>query len=174
MTRKVTLGGVAALGLVAIVAAGCGTQQVSTSQFMTVNQSAKTVEFKVLAGTGLPQSTTTIDGQPIDHLAFNIPVGYKVTMDFVNQAAFPESMGIYNGHRLAFPNSGESYSATLATATGGLLPGQSQTFTFTANRTGQYALSDILWGGNDLRPVSNVADPVNVTSSGTPSITTQS
>jgi len=73
MNRNAKWIGVAALGLMTVGLVGCGTQQISATQYMTVNQTTKTVEFKVLSSTGLPQSTTTIDGAASDRLVFTIP-----------------------------------------------------------------------------------------------------
>ncbi len=170
MKKTTKWGALAVLGVAAVGLAGCGTTQSATSQWMTVDSATHTVDFKVVSSHSSSKQVNTFDGYTNGHLVLTVPKGYHVKMDFVNNGPIPAAVGIYQGHHLAFANAGMSYRQVELNPTAGLLPGQSQTFDFTANHVGTYKLSDVLYGNNSQVPSSGQWDIVKVVPSGTPSL----
>ncbi len=162
------LAGVATMGVLALALAGCGTQSVDASQFMVNHPSTHTLDLKVVSTYSSSQQINTFDGFTKGHLVITIPVGYHVNMDFINNGPIPESIGIYKNNHLAFPGAGESYRAVATFPTAGLLPGQKQSFKFTANQIGTFSLADELNGGPVNSPTSGLWDTVRVVPSGSP------
>jgi hypothetical protein len=160
--------GAATLGIMAMALAGCGTQSVDASQFMVNHPGTHTLDLKVVSRYSSSQQINTFDGFTHGRLTITIPVGYHVNMNFINNGPIPESVGIYKNDHLAFAGAGESYRAVATFPTAGLLPGQSQSYTFTASRLGTFALTDELNGGPANSPTSGIWDTVKVVSSGSP------
>ncbi|OLZ12144.1 sulfocyanin-like copper-binding protein [Sulfobacillus thermosulfidooxidans] len=165
-------GAIAAIGLATVGLAGCGTAPIDASQFMQVHPASKTVDLKIIGEYSSSQQVNTFDGYTNGQLVVTIPVGYHVNMDFVNNGPIPEAIGIYKHDHLAFPNAGMPYQQVMVNPSAGLLPGQSQSFSFTATQVGTYKLGNVLNGNNNNSPTSGQWDIVKVVSSGSPSMST--
>ena len=170
MTHVTKWGAVAAIGLATIGLAGCGTSPIDASQFMQVHSASKTIDLKVVGEYSSSQQVNTFNGFTNGKMVVTIPVGYHVNMDFQNKGPIPEAIGIYNHHHLAFAHAGMSYSNVMISPSAGLLPGQSQTFRFTATQVGTYKLSNVLNGNPNGTPTSGQWDIVHVVSSGNPNL----
>lgn len=167
-----------AIGVVALsgALAGCGIQSAQASQYLHVVPGTNVINLTVKTGYSNDLAENTVDGVPAGDLTINVPVGSEVHMKFINDGPLPESMGIYQDiTNLAFPGSGDSYENASLGEYPGLIPGQSQSYTFTASRVGTYTLSDLVDGvTSDNIPVSNIWETFKVVSSGAPSLTTKS
>jgi hypothetical protein len=161
---------VATMGALALALAGCGTQSVDASQWMVDHPGTHTVDLKVEGIYSSAQQVNTFDGYTNGQLVITIPVGYHVNMDFINNGPIPESVGIYKNDHLAFPGAGQSYRQVMTFPSAGLVPGQSQSYTFTASQVGTYSLADVLNGDPNHTPTSGVWDTVKVVPSGNPSM----
>lgn len=170
MTHVKKWAAVATMGALAMALAGCGTQSVDASQWMVNHPGTHTVDLKVEGTYSSAQQVNTFDGYTHGQLVITIPVGYHVNMDFINNGPIPESVGIYKNDHLAFPGAGESYRQVMTFPSAGLVPGQSQSYTFTASQVGTYSLADVLNGDPDNTPTSGVWDTVKVVPSGNPSM----
>ncbi|WP_053960044.1 sulfocyanin-like copper-binding protein [Sulfobacillus thermosulfidooxidans] len=164
--------GVTALGVLALALAGCGTQSINASQWMIVHPATKTVDLKIESTYSSAKQANVFDGFTQGQLIITIPLGYHVNMDFINNGPIPESIGVYHDHHLAFPGAGEPYSQVAISPSAGLLPGQSQSYTFTASKLGTFILGDMLNGDPDNTPTSDLWDILKVVPSGTPSMST--
>ncbi len=165
---------------------GCGTQSTSTltSKFMTVDPQNQSVTINLVAGYNATDNWRNFDGYSNGQMTISVPVGYKVTLKYSNASGIPTDLGVYTNNpqrALAFPGAGDSIQEIALNAGGGLLPGNSESFTFTASRTGQFILANnlnrfpqVAYGTNpnDYQPV-DMWDHFNVVQGGTPSITAQ-
>ncbi len=166
-------GVVAAIGLAAIGLAGCGTTPIDASQFMQVHSSSKTVDLKVIGEYSSSQQVNTFNGFTNGKMVVTIPVGYHVNMNFQNKGPIPEAVGIYRHNHLAFAHAGMSYRNVMISPNAGLLPGQSQSFRFTANQVGTYKLANVLNGNPNGTPTSGQWDIVRVVPSGKPGLSSK-
>lgn len=179
-----------AFGLVAMSAllAGCGVQAAQASQYIHVKPGSDVVNLKVDAGYNNGLNMPTIDGvQANGHLTISVPKGAIVRMTVTNKGPFPEAYGIYKpgSWNLAFAHAGDPWYGNLGAElnpVAGLLYGQSKTYTFTASQVGTYTLADLMnnpgtpnttdYTPGSTAPVSNIWATFKVTSSGSPTMTT--
>ncbi|MHB1627181.1 MAG: sulfocyanin-like copper-binding protein [Bacilli bacterium] len=141
-------------GLAGVIAAsslilsGCGTNSagaVINPSWLTVNKSKRTVNLTVDAGVTSANGWANFNGYANGLMTVDIPVGYKVRLNFQNTGGIPFDIGIYNSvNRLAFPHAGMSVSAMVNDSSAGVFPGQSQTFTFVASKVGAYRMENLL------------------------------
>ena len=162
--------GLAILGVLSVALAGCGTQSISASKWMTVHPASKTVDLKVESTYSSSLQSAVFDGYTRGKLVITIPRGYHVNMDFINNGPIPESVGIYHHHHLAFKGAGEPYHLVSLLPTAGIVPGKSQTYRFKASQVGTFTLGDMLNGDPNNQPTSDLWDTVKVVSRGTPSM----
>lgn len=162
--------GLAILGVLSVALAGCGTQSISASKWMTVHPASKTVDLKVESTYSSSLQSAVFDGYTRGKLVITIPRGYHVNMDFINNGLIPESVGIYHHHHLAFKGAGEPYHLVSLLPTAGIVPGKSQTYRFKASQVGTFTLGDMLNGDPNNQPTSDLWDTVKVVSKGTPSM----
>lgn len=162
--------GLAILGVLSVALAGCGTQSISASKWMTVHPASKTVDLKVESTYSSSLQSAVFDGYTRGKLVITIPRGYHVNMDFINNGPIPESVGIYHHHHLAFKGAGEPYHLVSLLPTAGIVPGKSQTYRFKASQVGTFTLGDMLNGDPNNQPTSDLWDTVKVVSKGTPSM----
>ncbi|HBQ94209.1 MAG: hypothetical protein M1294_02880 [Firmicutes bacterium] len=163
-------GAVAVIGLATVGLAGCGASPIDASQFMQVHPASKTIDLKIIGEYSSSQQVNTFNGYTNGKMVVTIPLGYHVNMSFKNQGPIPEAVGIYNHNHLAFSHAGMPYSQVMISPTAGLLPGQSQTFRFTATQVGTYKLANVLNGNPNGTPTSGQWDIVRVVSSGSPNL----
>lgn len=170
MKQVTKWGALAAIGLATVGLAGCGTAPIDAAQIMHVHSLSQTVDLKIVGQYSSSQQVNTFNGYTNGQMVVTIPVGYHVNMKFVNNGPIPEAIGIYHHNHLAFPHAGMSYQQVMISPTAGLLPGQSQSFSFTATRVGTYKLANVLNGNTNHTPTSGQWDLVKVVPSGTPSV----
>ncbi|MCL4494299.1 MAG: hypothetical protein M1294_05725 [Firmicutes bacterium] len=165
--------GVAVIGALSLVLAGCGSPNLTAAKWMTIHPSSKTIDLKVESTYSSSQQSSVLDGFTRGGMVVTIPEGYHVKMDFINHGPIPESIGVYRRHHLAFPGAGESYRQIAVKPTAGILPGQHRLYKFTATKVGTYMLADWLNGGKTT-PTSDIWDTVKVVSGGNPSVSPSS
>ena len=141
--RAVSFAGLTVLATV--LAAGCGTTDL-TSQFMSVDAANQTVTLKLIAGYNSANDYQNFDGYANGKLVFTVPAGYKVKLDFENSGGMPADIGVYNANlQLAFKGAGDSIRDIVENPTPGIEPGDSQTLTFTAAKTGTYRIDNLIY-----------------------------
>jgi hypothetical protein len=165
------------MALASVSLAGCGTQSSSnlTSQFMTVNKSAKTVTLHVVASYNANDNYRNFNGYANGQMTINIPVGYKVKLDYENKGGIPVDIGVYgNGGQLAFKGAGDSIHTIFENPVAGIEPGQSETLNFTASQVGTFKLANYVdrfpQTQNDPYHTVDMWDVLKVTNSSSPSI----
>jgi sulfocyanin len=137
----------------------CTTQSSTATQYMTADSSGKGVTV-VLDMTGF-----NYDGFSNGQMTVCVPQGWKVTMQCNNKATVPHSCAVVASQSSTSP----AFSgAQTKNPTTGLQPGDSQSFTFTADQTGQYRIVCLVPGHED----AGMWIRFNVTTAGTPLIAT--
>ncbi|MCL8209330.1 MAG: hypothetical protein K6V97_14870 [Actinomycetia bacterium] len=161
-----------AVGLL-LAAAGCGgaglgsspahTTTRASSRWMTYDTRTKTAYLTVIAGYNGTRDGFNFDGYADGRLVFRVPVGWDVTIRFVNRGTTPHSVVITRGHgrRPAFPGAAVPETERIS----GLAPGQSTIFTFRPTRVGSYRLVCLVPGHEDR----GMWDRFVVTAGGMPS-----
>jgi plastocyanin len=127
---------------------------------MTADSSAKSVSV-VLDMTGF-----NYDGYSNGQMTVCVPQGWKVTMKCNNKATVAHSCVVVEGQETNPAFTG----AQTTNPTVGVQPGDSQSFTFTANHTGQYRIVCLVPGHVE----AGMWIRFNVTSAGDPLIATSS
>ncbi|KPV42139.1 sulfocyanin-like copper-binding protein [Alicyclobacillus ferrooxydans] len=175
--RWVTLAAASAV-LVATVS-GCGQTQDLTQQYMTVDQSTKTVNIKVIGGYNAVNDRMNFNGYANGQMTIQVPVGYTVNLDFQNNGGIPAEIGVYDAaNNLAFPKAGDSLQAIDENADMGVLPGTNEKYTFVADHTGTYEMENLInffpqfAQGKQNRNVG-MWDVFKVVQNGSPQITAQ-
>lgn len=138
------------IGLACACAAlsGCGAQNFaagqSASQFLRVDSATQTVTLKLIAGFTPANGWLNFDGYANGQMTVQVPVGYKVTVEFSNDGGVPADIGVYGANgQLAFPGAGDSIQAIELNAQPGIVPGSSETVTFTASQAGMYRIENL-------------------------------
>lgn len=141
---------IAALGLM-FALAGCGARGAppsahapSASPWLTYQTRTKTAYLTVVAGYDAAHGGLNFDGYSNGRLVFRVPVGWNVTVRFVNRGQLPHSVAVTRADstRPAFPGA----SVPLAELRTGLGPGQSTIFTFRPTATGSFRLACLVPG----------------------------
>lgn len=130
-----------------------------SSQYLNVDSSSKSVTL-TLNITGF-----TFDGFSNGQMTVNVPQGWSVTVQCNNKSTIPHSCAIVQSTSSTSP---VFSGAATSDPTSGLQPNTSGTFTFTASSTGQYKIGCLVPGHMS----AGMWDNFNVTSSGSPSIST--
>jgi sulfocyanin len=116
--------------------------------WMTVDEDAKTVNLKIVAGETNANNSWNFNGYVNGEATITVPEGFTVTIDFENaDQAVAHSIGVdertgnfppmFNDPQPVFPGAISSNPTDVTTAT---QPGQSETITFTASKAGSYSL----------------------------------
>lgn len=130
-----------------------------SSQYLNVNSSSKSVTLT------LDMTGFNFDGASNGQMTVNVPQGWSVTVQCNNKSTIPHSCAIVQSTSSTSP----AFSgASTSDPTTGLQPNTSGSFTFTASSTGQYKIGCLVPGHMS----AGMWDNFNVTSSGSPSITT--
>jgi plastocyanin len=138
---------------------GCTSRSAATDQYLKADSSTKTVTV-VLDITGF-----SYDGYSNGQMTVCVPQGWKVTAQCTNKTNVPHSCAVVENATATSP----AFSgAATKDPVGGLQPGDSETFTFTADRTGQFRIVCLVPGHED----AGMWDRFNVTSAGAPLIAT--
>lgn len=144
--RKRAVLGVGLLSMSALLF-GCGTQSNTnlTSKFMTVDPQNKSVTIQVIGGYTAADNWRNFNGYSNGGMTITVPVGYKVTLDYSNDAGIPSDVGVFTQNRhLAFPGAGDSIQDIFLNAGAGVMPGDSTKVTFTASQTGHFQIANYL------------------------------
>ena len=111
------------------------------SKFLTGNAAAHTARLILLAGYGTANSGFNFDGASRGKAIVSIPVGYKVTVVFINSAALAHSAVVTAyANRIATSFPPAFPGASTPNATVGVGKGVQQMFTFAAAKVGTYAI----------------------------------
>lgn len=130
-----------------------------SSQYLTVNSSSKSVTLT------LDMTGFNFDGFSNGKMTVNVPEGWSVTVQCNNKSTIPHSCAIVQSTSSTSP----AFSgASTSDPTTGLQPNTSGSFTFTASSTGQFKIGCLVPGHMS----AGMWDNFNVTSSGSPSIST--
>jgi uncharacterized cupredoxin-like copper-binding protein len=137
----------------------CTTRSADSDRYMKADSSTKTVTV-VLDITGF-----SFDGYSGGQMTVCVPQGWKVTAQCTNKTNVPHSCVVVENSTATSP----AFSgATTKDPVGGLQPGDSESFTFTADRTGQFRIACLVPG----HEAAGMWDYFNVTSTGDPLIAT--
>ncbi len=137
----------------------CTTRSAATDQYMKADSSTKTVSV-VLDITGF-----SYDGFSNGQMTVCVPQGWTVTMTCTNKSHVPHSCAVVENSSAtspAFPG------ASTKNPVSGLQFGDSESFTFTPDRTGQFRIVCLVPGHED----AGMWDYFSVTSTGDPLIVT--
>lgn len=132
-------------------------------QFLSVNNSAKTVTWKLDGGSMNHSSPFAYDGVSNGKLVLTVPKGWKVKVDFKDVGNLPHSAVILKSKSSktpAFPG------ATTPNAASGSPPGSTDSYTFTPQATGTYYAVCLVPGHEQ----AGMWAVIKVVSSGTPSL----
>lgn len=130
-----------------------------SSQYLNVNSSSKSVTL-TLDITGF-----NFDSASNGQMTVNVPEGWSVTVQCNNKSSIPHSCAIVQSTSSTSP---VFSGAATSDPTTGLQPNASGSFTFTASSAGQYKIGCLVPGHMS----AGMWDNFNVTSSGSPSIST--
>jgi plastocyanin len=126
---------------------------------MTCDSPAKSVTIKLTA------RGFDFNGYANGKMTMSVPQGWKVAVQFTNQAPTPHSAVIVSGPDATTP----AFSgAGTPDPVSGTPPGQSASFTFTADKTGSYRIACLVPG----HQASGMWDTFQITSGGSPSVST--
>jgi sulfocyanin len=116
---------------------------------MTIDLSAGTVRLEIAAGATDHNNRWNFNGYAEGQATITVPRGYEITIEFRNDDSdVPHSLGVGELPDSSFPPMFEdpepvfdgAISSNPTSMTESTLPGQSETITFTADETGEYAL----------------------------------
>lgn len=139
-------------------------------RFLSWNSAAHTAKLTLVAGLTGALGGFNFNGYGNGKMVVSIPRGYHVTVTFSNKTAVPHSAVITSyaarnatiNFPLAFPG------ASLPNAQTGITAGKTAQFSFTASKTGTYAIVCAVPGHAE----QGMWDVFKVTSGGQPSLTT--
>jgi sulfocyanin SoxE-like protein len=166
----------------ALIAGGCGSSHKSVavvtqtpttagpapnrpdpSRFLSADPAAKKVRLTLKAGLGSSNNGFNFDDYGRGELLVSVPQGWRVTVACQNHASRRASCAVVDGARsatIAFPGAATSQPLQ------GLEPGATETFSFTAGRTGTYRITSLVPGEAEARMYA----VLDVTKGGSPSI----
>ncbi len=165
--------GSAGIGTV-LCATGCShIPAAAPVNILEANPATKTAQLFITAGYNSNNLWSNFDGYANGRLVVTIPVGYHVVLHFTNDGGIPYDLGVYTAdNRVAFPGAGHSEQWLDMNPMAGVLPGDSQTYTFTASTAGTYRIASLLYRFPAHRP-THVAlgmwDTLRVVKGGAPS-----
>ena len=121
--------------------------ELTTPEWFTVDHDARSVSMTLTAGTTNANNSWNYMGTLNGELSVTVPVGYQVSIELVNNdAVMAHSVGVSEGDG-TFGAVVEAVAAFEGAMTAnptsmidGTMPGQSDTFTFTADTAGTYQL----------------------------------
>ncbi len=134
--------------LAAMLIVGCGPHQENSapSSLLVDVAAAKTAYIYLTAGYNSNNLDANFDGYANGRLVITVPVGYRVVLNVTNDGGIPHDAGVYTvQNQLAFAGAGDSTTALEHNPSAGIMPGQSATFRFVADRIGSYRLADLLY-----------------------------
>jgi len=145
----------------------------SVPEWMTVDETAKTVTLDVRAGASDVNNYWNFNGLYAGHGSITVPQGYAVTINFTNaDPTQPHSLGIDEAQE-SWPATFDAPEPAFAGAitadpTVGTAPNGTATMTFTTDSTGEFSMVCYVPG----HAVAGMHVPFNVTADGTPGAST--
>lgn len=125
-----------------------GAGQVSVPDWMTVDEANQTVTLDITAGQTTDNNSWNFNGYFGGEGEVLVPQGYEVTINFANEDQnMAHSIGV-GERRSSYPANFSNpepvfeggISSNPTSLTEGTMPGESETISFTASSTGEYAL----------------------------------
>ncbi|MEB3102028.1 sulfocyanin-like copper-binding protein [Ferviditalea candida] len=134
------------IACVFFVVSGCASQaNSSNSSWLKADASTKTVMIQLIAGYNDANDYDNFNGYANGQMVITIPEGYHVNMQFSNQGGIPAGVGVYDSqNRLAFQGAGDSIQDILGNPTPGVMPGDTQTYKFVADKPGTYRIANLI------------------------------
>lgn len=172
---KPRLYGVMGAALASLAIGGCGSiPAADPSGLLSVNAAAQTADLYLDAGYNTANQWNNFDGYAHGRMVVTIPVGYTVRLHVTNDGGIPYAIGVYNANdELAFKGAGNTVQELAFNPSLGILPGDSATYTFTANQVGTYRFANYLYHFPAHNP-ANVSlgmwDTLRVVSTGNPNV----
>lgn len=142
--------------------------QMSTPDWMTVDQTSKTVSLDIKAGEADVNNRWNFNGMYAGHGSITVPQGYTVTVNFTNaDPTQPHSMAVLETRDTwpaTFENPTPVFSGaeTPDASTTGTPPNGTATLTFTTDTAGNYTMVCLIAG----HAVAGMHVPFNVSSDG--------
>lgn len=141
---------------------------------LSANAVTRTVDLYMTAGYNSSNMWNNFDGYAHGKMLITIPLGYRVRLHFTNDGGIPYAVGVYDdNYHVAFQGAGNSIQDFDFNPTLGIVPGDSATYTFTANQTGTFHIANYLYRFPSHNP-NNVPlgmwDTLRVVSSGSPNV----
>ena len=156
---------------------GCGTVVNSApSSLLVSNTASSTADIYLIAGYNRNNLWDNFNGYANGGLDVSVPVGYRVVLHVTNDGGVPYDVGVYTqDQQLAFPGAGHSLNDYRTNPSAGIMPGSSTTYTFVANRVGDYRIADLLYQFPEHHPSHlplGMWGKLHVTPTGTPHVKT--
>ena len=145
----------------------------STPDWMTVDETARTVTMEIQAGSSDVNNYWNYNGLYAGHGSISVPQGYTVTINFTNSdPTQPHSLGVDEAQD-SWPATFDAPEPAFAGAmtpdpTVGTAPGGTASITFTVDAAGDYTLVCYVPG----HAVAGMHIPFTVTADGTPGAST--
>lgn len=157
------------------LATGCGKVANSApSSLLVAHPENRTADIYLIAGYNRNNLWENVNGYSNGNLSISVPVGYKVALHITNDGGVPYDIGVYTkDQKLAFTGAGSSMTDYRQNPTGGIMPGSSVTYSFVANRVGDYRLADLLYEFPNRQPSHlplGMWAEFHVTQSGSPQV----
>lgn len=131
----------------ALLLTGCDERiQSNPSSLLVTDAATHTVNLFLTMARHNENLSANFNGYANGHLVFTIPVGYTVAIHVTNDGGIPYGVGVYDAaQHVAFAGSALSIPALENNPTAGIMPGDSQTLRFVANRVGNFRLENMLY-----------------------------
>jgi uncharacterized cupredoxin-like copper-binding protein len=145
----------------------------STPEWMTVDETAKTVTMDIRAGSSDVNNYWNFNGMYAGSGSITVPQGYAVTINFTNaDPTQPHSLGIDEAQEswpATFDAPAPAFSGAMtADPTVGTAPNGTATMTFTTDTAGDFTMVCYVPG----HAVAGMSVPFNVPATGTPGAST--
>lgn len=142
---------------------------------LSSDPSARTATLIVDAGYNSTNDWANFNGYANGQMTVTIPLGYQVHIEFTNDAGIPYDLGVYTASgQLAFPGAGNSVQELADNASAGVLPGESETLSFSASSLGHFRMESLLYrfpNNTPSRTAMGMWAAFNVVPSGNPEVT---
>ncbi len=131
----------------ALLLTGCDAQiQSNPSSLMVTDAATQTVNLFLSMARHSENLSANFNGYANGQLVITVPVGYTVALHVTNDGGIPYDIGVYDAaQHVAFAGSALSISDLENNPTAGIMPGNSQTLRFVANRVGNFRLENMLY-----------------------------
>lgn len=165
-------------GLAGLLVTGCSSVPAADpSGLLTSDPATMSADLYLNAGYNSANQWNNYDGYAHGRMVVTVPVGYTIHMHLTNDGGIPYAVGVYGaGNQLAFKGAGISVEAMDFNPSLGVLPGDSETYTFVASTLGTYRIASNLYRFPAHHPTNEslgMWDTMRVVASGNPNVTVQ-